>query len=83
MASFEVLHTQNHSSGSFPSADFTFLPEVVTGPIPNGDINHHINENFDLANMQSALATAMPDPTVEDHAQLLQLREENNSLKGN
>lgn len=82
MASFEVLHTQNHSSpNSFPSGEYSFLPEVASTSIPNGDISHHVNGNFDLANMQSALATTVPDSTVEIHSQLLKVIEENNSLK--
>lgn len=81
MASFEVLHTQNHGLDSYPSEEFSFLPEVASASIPNGDISHHTNDNFDLTNMQSALGASMPS-TAEVHTQLLEIIEENKSLKG-
>lgn len=82
MASFEVIDSQNGSSGSFESNEYSFLPDVSTCPVQNGGYNH-TSGKFDMTNMQSALFSATPDLSVEEvESRLVTLVEENRSLKG-
>lgn len=78
MASYDVLHVDNNSSGSYPSEEFSLLNEVGDAIFPNGSVS---NVKYDFTNMHSTLNDTASDPNSEVSLQLTKLISENVSLK--